>query len=198
MFKVKNKLLFIIDAAAIAAIYIVLTILFAPISFGIVQFRISEALTLLPALTPAAVPGLIIGCFISNVLNPDSLGSIDIIFGTLATALASLSTFALAKIIESYKRRVTCVCSEHKQKIIKNMLILLLPLPTVGFNAVIVGTYLPYLLSDFFPKITLSVILGSILSVGFGEVVTVYILGLALYKSFSYMKIFEQRYELKK
>ena len=56
------SVLFLVQSAMIAAIYVVLTIVFAPISFGQIQFRIAEALTILPAFTPAAIPGLFVGC----------------------------------------------------------------------------------------------------------------------------------------
>ena len=57
-------------SALIAALYAALTLAFQPISYGAVQFRISEALTLLPVLFPQAVPGLTLGCLISNLFNP--------------------------------------------------------------------------------------------------------------------------------
>ena len=63
-----NRLYVLAQGAMIAAIYVVLTILFAPISFGPVQFRIAEALCILPFFTPAAVPGLFVGCLLSNLL----------------------------------------------------------------------------------------------------------------------------------
>ena len=64
----KNKnISFMTQAAMIAAIYVVLTYVFAPFSFGEVQVRISEALTILPVFTPAAIPGLFIGCLIGNI-----------------------------------------------------------------------------------------------------------------------------------
>ena len=66
--KSSSRTYFMVYAAAIAAIYTVLTMVFAPISFGPVQFRISEALCILPFFTPAAVPGLFIGCLLSNLL----------------------------------------------------------------------------------------------------------------------------------
>ena len=67
----KNKgTLFLVQAAAIAAVYVVLTTVFAAFSFGEVQVRISEALTILPVFTPAAIPGLFVGCIISNFLGP--------------------------------------------------------------------------------------------------------------------------------
>ena len=64
-----KKVLFIVQAAVIAAIYVVLTVMFAPLSFGEVQVRFAEALTILPFFTPAAVPGLFIGCIIGNFLG---------------------------------------------------------------------------------------------------------------------------------
>ena len=64
----KNKnVSYLTQAAMIAAIYVVLTIVFAPISFGEIQVRIAEMLTILPIFTPAAIPGLFIGCLIGNI-----------------------------------------------------------------------------------------------------------------------------------
>ena len=61
----KNKsTMFLVQAAAIGAIYVVLTLLFAPLSYGEVQVRFSEALTILPYFTPAAIPGLFVGCIL--------------------------------------------------------------------------------------------------------------------------------------
>ena len=62
----KQNVTFLTQAAMIAAIYVVLTYVFAPFSFGEVQVRIAEALTILPAFTPAAIPGLFVGCLIGN------------------------------------------------------------------------------------------------------------------------------------
>ena len=64
-----SKVLFIAQAAMIAAIYVVLTLIGASFSYGEVQVRISEALTILPVFTPAAIPGLFIGCLLSNILG---------------------------------------------------------------------------------------------------------------------------------
>lgn len=76
--------------AMIAALYTALTLLLQPLSFGAVQFRIAEALTILPVLTVDAVPGLAIGCLLSNLLG----GALwfDVVFGTLATLLAAALT----------------------------------------------------------------------------------------------------------
>ena len=81
--------------AIIAALYASITLLLAPISYGEVQVRISESLTLLPILLPEAVPALAVGCLLANILGGATI--FDIIFGTLATLLAALCTRALRK-----------------------------------------------------------------------------------------------------
>lgn len=85
--------LFMAHSAMIAAVYVVITYVFASISYGEVQVRISEALTILPLFTPAAIPGLFIGCFISNILG--GCIAIDIVFGSLATLLGAVGTWSL-------------------------------------------------------------------------------------------------------
>ncbi len=77
-------------SAVIAALYAVLTVALAPISYGAVQCRVSEALTVLPVLLPQAVPGLALGCLIANLFGSATVW--DVIFGTLATLLAALGT----------------------------------------------------------------------------------------------------------
>jgi len=84
---------FMTHAAAIAAVYVALTLVFAPISYGEVQVRISESLTILPFFTPAAVPGLFIGCLIANVTGGAVIW--DIIFGSIATLLGAIGTYKL-------------------------------------------------------------------------------------------------------
>lgn len=76
--------------AIIAALYTALTLLLAPLSYGEVQIRFSEAFTLLPVLLPEAIPALAIGCLLSNILGGCTI--FDIAFGTLATLLAALCT----------------------------------------------------------------------------------------------------------
>ena len=88
-----RKTAFMTQAAMIAAIYVVLTYLFAPFSFGEIQVRIAESLTILPLFTPAAIPGLFIGCLIGNILGGAILP--DIIFGSLATLIGAVFTFLL-------------------------------------------------------------------------------------------------------
>ena len=99
----------------IGAIYAILTILFAPISYGMVQVRVSEMLMILPFFTPAAIPGLFVGCIIANIFG--GFGLLDVIFGSLATLL---SAFLVSKIANNY----------------------LAPLPPVIINAIIIGLVL--------------------------------------------------------
>ena len=90
----KNKSLrYLTTAAMIAAIYAVLCILLAPISYSAIQVRIAEALTILPAFTPAAIPGLTVGCLLANILGGCPI--MDIIFGTLATLIGAVGTYLL-------------------------------------------------------------------------------------------------------
>ena len=89
------KVAFITQAAVIAALYVVLVILFNYCSFGPIQFRIAEALTILPYFTPAAIPGLFVGCLLSNILGGAAIW--DIIFGSIATLIGAIGTYVLRK-----------------------------------------------------------------------------------------------------
>ncbi len=102
-------------AAMIGAIYTVLTLLFAPISYGMIQVRVSEMLMVLPYFTGAAVPGLFVGCVIANIFGGH--GILDIVFGSLATLI---SAYLVTRIKNRY----------------------LVPLPPVIINAIIVGMVL--------------------------------------------------------
>lgn len=94
-YKSSGKTYFLVFSAAIAAIYTVLTMVFAPISFGPIQFRISEILCILPFFTPAAIPGLFIGCLLSNFLCGAAM--LDVIFGSLATLIGAIGSYMLRK-----------------------------------------------------------------------------------------------------
>ena len=93
----QKKLQYLTHTGLIAALYTVLTLVIPSIGYGTVQFRVSEMLTILPAYTPAAIPGLTIGCFLSNLIglstgvNP--AGGWDLLIGTAATASAALLTY---------------------------------------------------------------------------------------------------------
>ena len=88
-----KKVTFLTQAAMIAALYVVLTFVFAPISFGEVQIRIAEMLTVLPIFTPAAVPGLFVGCLIGNITGGAMLP--DVIFGSIGTLVGAAGTYCL-------------------------------------------------------------------------------------------------------
>ncbi len=93
----KKRTLFLTQGAMIAALYVVLTVFIAAFNLasGAIQVRISEALTILPIFTPAAIPGLFIGCVISNIVIGGAIW--DIIFGSLTTLIAAYCTYLLRK-----------------------------------------------------------------------------------------------------
>jgi uncharacterized membrane protein len=86
---------YIAQVGIIASLYAALTIVLAPISYGPIQVRISEALTVLPYVTPAAIPGLFIGCVVANLFG--GLGLPDIVGGSLCTLLAAFLTYLVSK-----------------------------------------------------------------------------------------------------
>ena len=114
----REHILTITQGAVIAALYTALTVVFAPISFGAMQVRVSEVLTVLPMFTPSAVPGLFIGCILANVLGGAVIW--DTIFGSIATLIGAFGGYLLRK---------------HRW---------LVPLPTIAANAVIVPFVLRY------------------------------------------------------
>ena len=152
-------------SAVIAALYVALCFFLKPISFGVIQFRISEALCILPIFMPEAICGLFIGCFLSNFLGGTSVVLLDAILGSLTTLLAAFLT----------------------RRIYKKSLPLSL-LPPVILNALIVGTYLPFIYMQ--DTISLPVVLWSIVSVGIGEAAVLFILGYPLARSLSKTKFF--------
>lgn len=91
----QNKVTFLAYGAAIAALYVVLTLPFASFAYGPIQFRFAEALTILPFFTPAAVPGVTIGCFLANLLGGAALP--DVIFGSLATLVGAVLSYGLRR-----------------------------------------------------------------------------------------------------
>ena len=91
----KSVSLELAQGAVIAALYVVLTLVFAPISFGEVQLRVAEALTILPMFTTAAIPGLFVGCVIANLRGGAVIW--DVIFGSLATLIGAVFSYMLRK-----------------------------------------------------------------------------------------------------
>lgn len=145
--------------AIIAAIYAACSLLpgISAISYGPVQFRIAEALMLLCLFSPSAVAGVTVGCFIANIFTPMGANMFDLVFGTGATLFAALTTY---------------LCRGFFTK-----RIWLAPLPTALFNALIVGSYLPLLMTD-----EPVAIWYCMLTVGLGELVVGYVLGIPLAK----------------
>lgn len=90
-----RAVLLTVQGALIAAIYVVLTLAFAPVAFGPIQFRISEALVILPYFTPAAVPGVFVGCLLANIIGSGVV--LDMIFGSLATLIGAVFSYLLRK-----------------------------------------------------------------------------------------------------
>lgn len=151
-----KKVLFMTQAAVIAALYVVLTVIFAPISFKEVQVRISEMLTVLPFFTPAAVPGLFIGCIIANTLG----GAIplDVVCGSLATLAGAYGTHLAGRRL-GQKGGITA----GKK--------LLATLPPVIANVIVVPLVLCYGYGVNLP------IPLQMLTVGIGEVISCCVLG---------------------
>lgn len=139
-------------SAVIAALYAVLTLCLPVPSYGGIQIRFAEALTVLPFFFPEAIPGLAVGCFIANLLG--SPYALDWIFGTLATLLAALWTSRL--------RRKW-----------------LAPLPPVVCNVVIVGAQIAWSETGFGDAF-LGAWAWNGFTVGLGELVCCYILGMLL------------------
>lgn len=161
--KTDKKVLFLVHAAIIAALYVVLTILarFFGLDSGIIQVRFSEALTVLPFFTPAAIPGLFAGCLLSNLL----LGNhpLDVIFGSLATLFGAFGTYFLC-----------CPLRKNSGAAKSGVRKWLAPVPPIVANTLIVPFILAYVYrfegSLFYFMLT----------VGAGEVISCGVLGLLL------------------
>lgn len=160
-----KKTLFITQAAAIAAIYVVLTHLAN--AFGLanyaIQVRFSEALTVLPFFTPAAIPGLFVGCIISNITT--GCMPLDTVFGSIATLIGAFGTYAIGRFMRSNKAsKVLCT------------------LPPILANTTIVPFVLAYVYKFE----------GSIpyfmLTIGAGEIISCGILGFILLLTFDRRK----------
>ena len=154
-----KKVLFLAQAAVIAALYVVLCEIFAPISFKNIQVRIAEALTILPFFTPAAIPGLFVGCLLGNLLA----GAIplDVVCGSLATLIGAVGTWWIGQLIRK----------NHSSGALKYAL----PLPPIIANTIIIPPVLYYGYAITIP------IPIQMLTIGFGEVIGCGVLGMALF-----------------
>lgn len=155
---------YLTQTALIAALYTALTLVLAPFSFGLIQCRVSEALTVLAAFTPAAVPGLTVGCALSNLIGiatgANIAGALDVLLGPLATGVAAWLTYLL-------RRRTLWG------------LPVLSTLPPVLLNALIIGGELALVTPGF----TWQVLIIQMALVGAGQVIACIPGGLLLAKT---------------
>lgn len=169
----------LVHAAVIAAIYVVLTMLAASVDLasGAIQVRFSEALTILPYFTPAAIPGVTLGCLLANILTGCALP--DVIFGTLATFLGAVFTNRISRRLHSHARKNAgdfAAASDGEAGItLKGRL--LSSLPPVISNTVIVPLILTYAyhIPGGIPYL--------MLTVGIGEILSCCVLGLILLRA---------------
>lgn len=144
----------------VAAIYVALCLALAPLSYGAVQVRVAEALCLLPVFGTEYIVGVVLGCFLANLIGSTVA---DVVFGTLATLLACLVTYKLRNV------RIKGLAIPAS-------------LPPVLFNAVIVGIEITVFFTDFTamsaPVWLLCLTNG--ISVGIGEIISCTVLGVAL------------------
>lgn len=149
----------IVTSALIAALYALLTYLSSALNlaYGPIQFRISEALIVLAAFTPTAIPGLTIGCILGNITSP--YGVLDIALGSFATLLATVVCYYFGK---KFKKQSPYI----------------FPIIVAFFNALIIGLEIAIFTpgNAFFTAFIISA-----LEVGLGELAVCYILGVPLY-----------------
>ncbi|MBR1796467.1 MAG: QueT transporter family protein [Clostridiales bacterium] len=153
----KKNIRRIVYSGIIAALYVILTLPMAQFAFGPIQFRLAEVLTVLPAFTPGFIPGVTLGCFLANLLNPTNLGPVDIIGGTVATLIAGILSGLIGK---------------------KNKYLAIIP--PILVNGVIVGGYLPFLLVDADSEVTAAAIGLSMFEVAASEAVLLAVIGIPL------------------
>lgn len=136
--KRQKTVVYLARGGVIAALYVAMTVLLQPLGFGPIQCRLSEVLTILPVYTHAAIPGLTVGCFLSNLIGlstgANPAGGWDLILGTAATGIAAWMTYIL---------RNVRWCN----------LPIVATLPPIVLNALIVGAEL-YVVYGGFPLIT--------------------------------------------
>lgn len=171
-----NSLRKMTQTAMIAGIYAAITFATFFMSFGQIQYRVSEVLTILPVFTVVAIPGLTLGCALANLvgffIGVNPIGLMDALFGTAASLIAAVLTYYLGKIDRKWVRYLLC------------------PLPAVVVNAIVVGFELTWL----FNALEMQFFLFNAASVFIGQAVVCYGLGIPLMitlrKNDLYKKIF--------
>ena len=164
----------IVFAGLIAALYIALTVVSYPLAYEAVQFRISEALTILPFFFPFVVPGIVIGVFISNLIGP--FGLIDAIVGGSASLVAALLTMWIGMRLRDFKWSKALAC-----------------FPPVIINAIFIGAMIAYFMLQYNETDKfMTAFIFSGMWVGFGQLVVMYALGLPLLIFLPKMKIIDR------
>ncbi|RKX65612.1 QueT transporter family protein [candidate division TA06 bacterium] len=133
---------YLVRASLISALYIALTLIFAPISYGPIQVRISEMLTILPVFDPAAIPGLFIGCMIANIAG--GFGPWDIFLGSFITLIAAILSYYIGKKISP----------------------ILAPISPIILNSLGVSAYLTFLIHTPYLFLVFTIFIGELISAG--------------------------------
>ncbi len=150
----------LITAAVVGALYAVLTMVLAPISYGALQFRVSEVLCILPFFMPSTAWGLFVGCIVANLMS--TAGVLDVVFGSLATLITCLCIARCGKMGNTLKAR---------------LLACFMP---VIWNGLIVGATLTIALAGLNPLTHFGAFLVFTGEVALGELGVMYIIGLPL------------------
>lgn len=168
----KKTTLYITQAAVIVALYVALTHVSNALglAYNSVQFRLSEVLTVLPVFTPAAIPGLAIGCIIANISSP--FGVVDIVCGSVATLLAAVVSY----LVRNINFKGTPV---------------LATIPPVLFNAVIIGLAIYFLEGQ-----NAEIFFISAAQIGLGQAVMCIVAGIPFIRAVKRTKVFD-RFSLK-
>ena len=156
--KNRKSTVFIVKSAVIAALYAIMTVVISPLSYGMVQCRFSESLIMLCAFSPAAIPGLTVGCLVANIF---SFNPVDMLFGTAATLIAAILAYLLRNV------KIKGVAW-------------LVSLPAVIVNMAIIGLELQV----YFPMENSGFLVGYLIqaaAIGIGQVIACYGLGIPLY-----------------
>ena len=166
-----GKTLSVVSAALCGAAYAVLTLILAPISFGAVQFRVSELLCILPYYLPCTSWGLFAGCMLANLMTGNVL---DVVFGSLATLAAALTTAAVGRRGRSIRHRLmACV-------------------PPVLYNAFVVGAVITVAYNGLSPLENPGVFALNALQVGLGEAGVMFLIGFPTMRYLENQKFFRE------
>ena len=162
----------LITAAVVGALYAVLTMVLAPISYGALQFRVSEVLCILPFFMPSTAWGLFVGCIVANLMS--TAGVLDVVFGSLATLITCLCIAWCGKMGNTLKAR---------------LLACFMP---VIWNGLIVGATLTIALAGLNPLTHFGAFLVFAGEVALGELGVMYLIGLPLMTDLPKQRFFSE------